>query len=212
MKGPRTDDVAPVRTSISRYAGVVAAVLALTTVLGACSSSDEAAATGPCSGRVKVGSTDSNANETTRILNRALRDELAGNITGAEKEYREVVDRGPNKEAFFNLGLICQNAKNNTVAEEQYRLALAVDPKMEVALYNLAIVRTLQNDIPGAISLYRRAVAANAKDANAHYNLGLLLRGQGKTAEGNQEVQTGVNLDGTLRAKAIAQGVPLAGS
>jgi Tfp pilus assembly protein PilF len=204
----------PVRTSISRRAGAVAAVLALTTVLGACSSSGKPAATGPCSTSIKVGSgTDSNAKETTKILNRGLQEQLAGNITDAEKDFRDVVDRdSKNKYAFYNLGLICQNAKNNSAAEEQYRLALAVDPKFEVALYNLAIVRTLQNDIPDAISLYRQAIASNAKDANAHYNLGLLLRGQGKTDEGNKEVQTGVNLDGTLRPKAIAQGVPLTGS
>jgi tetratricopeptide (TPR) repeat protein len=161
-----------------------------------------------------VGSgTDPNPKETTKLLNRGLQEQLAGNITDAEKDFRAVIDRvSKNKYAFYNLGLICQNAKNNSEAEKRYRLALAIDPKFEVALYNLAIVRTLQSDIPDAISLYRRAIASNPRDANAHYNLGLLLRGQGQTEQGNAEVQTGVNLDGTLRAKAIAQGVPLTGS
>jgi tetratricopeptide (TPR) repeat protein len=72
----------------------------------------------------------------------------------------------------------CQNQNKNAEAETAYRRAIAIDPKFEVALYNL----------------------------------GLLLRGRKKTQEGNAEVQTAVNLDPSLRPKAIAQGVPLTGS
>lgn len=196
--------VPPVRTPISRRAGAVAAVLALSLILGACGSD-----------KPKVGSppTPAEAKETAKILNRGLQAQIAGNIDKAEDDFKEVVDRDPkNKFAFYNLGLIYQNQKKNDDAEKQYRLALAIDPKFEVALYNLAIVRTLLEDVPGAIQLYRDAIASNAKDANAHYNLGLLLRGQGQIEEGNKEVRAGVNLDATLRPKAIAEGVPLTGS
>jgi hypothetical protein len=55
-------------------------------------------------------------------------------------------------------------------------------------------------------------IAVNAKDANAHFNLGLLLRKEGQTTEGNAEVQTAANLDSSLRAKATQLGVPLTGS
>jgi Tfp pilus assembly protein PilF len=195
----------PVRTSISRRAGALAAAIALALVLGACSSSSKPGATG--------NTTAQDVKTTAKILQRGLQEQVAGNLTAAEKDFKDVISRDPkNKFAFYDLGLIYQTQKKSSDAEAQYRLALAIDPKFEVALYNLGILRANANDVTGAIDLYRRAIASNAKDANAHYNLGLLLRGQGKTQEGNAEVQTAVNLDKTLRPKAINEGVPLTGS
>jgi tetratricopeptide (TPR) repeat protein len=211
----------PVRTSISRRARAIAAVvalaLALAFMLGACGSSSKPGATGICSSSAEPGSpgttTAKDAKDTAKILNQGLSKQRAGNIAGAEKDFKEVIKRDPNnKYAYYDLGLICQNQKKNAEAETAYRQAIAIDPKFEVALYNLGILRANANDVNGAIDLYRRAIAANAKDPNAHYNLGLLLRGQKKTQEGNAEVQTAVNLDPSLRPKAIAEGVPLTGS
>jgi tetratricopeptide (TPR) repeat protein len=207
----------PMQTSIGRRAGAVAAVVALTLVLGACSSSSKPGATGICSSSAQPGSpgttTAKYAKDTAKILNQGLAKQRAGNIADAEKDFKEVIKRDPNnKYAYYDLGLICQNQKKSAEAETAYRRAIAIDPKFEVALYNLAILRANANDVNGAIDLYRSAIAANAKDPNAHYNLGLLLRGQKKIQEGNAEVQTAVNLDASLRAKAIKEGVPLTGS
>jgi Tfp pilus assembly protein PilF len=194
-----------VRTSITRRAGAAAAVVALALALGACSSSAKPGVTGS--------TTPTDAKTTAALLQRGLQEQVAGDLTNAEKDFKVVISRDPkNKYAFYNLGLIYQTQAKNSAGESEYRLALSIDPKFGPALYNLGILRTLAKDIPGAIDLYRRAIASNAKDANAHYNLGLLLRGQGKTGEGNQEVQTAVNLEPSLRAKALKEGVPLTGS
>jgi len=194
-----------VQTSITRRAGAAAAVVALSLALGACSSSGKPGTTGS--------TTPTNAGTPAALLQRGLREQVAGDLTNAEKDFKSVISKDPkNKYAFYNLGLIYQTENKNSDSENQYRLALSIDPKFGPALYNLGILRTLAKDIPGAIDLYRRAIASNAKDANAHYNLGLLLRQQGKTAEGNQEVQTAVNLEPSLRTKALKEGVPLTGS
>jgi len=194
-----------VRTSITRRAGAAAVVVALSLALGACSSSGKPGASG--------NTTPNDAKGTAALLQKGLQEQVAGNLTDAESDFKEVIRRDPkNKYALYDLGLIYQTQGKNSDGEAQYRLALAIDPKFGPALYNLAILRTIAKDIPGAIKLYREAIAANAKDPNSHYNLGLLLRGQGKTDEGNKEVQTAVNLDPTLRAKAIKEGVPLTGS
>jgi Tfp pilus assembly protein PilF len=190
------------RIPIFRCGAAIAVALSL--VLGACGD-DKAGVGNP--------PTPADAKETSRILNRGLQAQLAGNIDDAEDDFKEVIERDPkNKYAFYNLGLIYQNRNENEDAEQYYRLALAIDPKFGVALYNLAILRAAADDIPGAIRLYREAIASNPKDANAHYNLGLLLRAHGQTVEGNKEVRTAVNLDANLRPKAIAEGVPLTGS
>ena len=196
--------------SITRRAGAVAAVVALSLALGACSSSSKPGTSGTTTPGT---TTPGGAKATGALLQKALQEQVAGNLTGAESDFKQVISQDPNnKYAYYDLGLIYQTQNKNSPAETQYNDALAIDAKFGPALYNLAILRTLDKDIPGAVSLYQRAIAANAKDANAHFNLGLLLRGQGKTAEGTQEVQTAVNLDPTLKKKATAEGVPLTGS
>ena len=186
----------PVRSSISRRAVSAVAVVALSVSLGACSSSSKLT-----------------AKESASLLNKGLQAQVAGNVGEAEKDFKKIIKSdASNKFAHYNLGLIYQNQSKSSDAENQYRAALAIDSKFGPALYNLGILRANANDTTGAISLYRRAIAADAKDSNAHFNLGLLLRGQGNTKDGNAEVQTAVNIDPSLRSKAIAQGVPLTGS
>ena len=194
----------PARSSITRrVASAVVVALALT--LGACSSSSKPGAGGT--------TTPAEAKATNALLQQGLQAQVAGNLEEAEKDFKEVIERDPNnKYAHYDLGLIYQTQGKSSDGEDEYNKALAVDPKFGPALYNLAILRTLAKDIDGAIALYRRAIATNAKDSNAHFNLGLLLREQGQTEEGNTEVRTAVNIDSSLRSKAIAQGVPLTGS
>ena len=45
-----------------------------------------------------------------------------------------------NKYAYYNLGYIAQVRGDKANAESQYKLALAVDPKYDPALYNPALV------------------------------------------------------------------------
>ena len=198
----------PVRSSITRRAASAAAVVALALALGACSSSSKPGAAG-----TDCATTSANAKAVAALVQKGLQAQIAGNDTEAEKNFKEVLcSDAANKYAHYNLGLIYQNRGNNSDAEAEYDKALAADAKFGPALYNLAIVRTAAKDIDGAIALYRRAIVSNPKDSNAHFNLGLLLREQDQTEEGNTEVQTAVNIDPSLRSKAIAQGVPLTGS
>ena len=172
--------------------------------LGACSSSSKGGS-GAGTPSTAVG------NQASSLLNKALQEEVSGNVAQAKTDFTEVVRLDPNnKFAHYNLGLIAQRAANNSEAESEYRQTLTIDPKYPDALYNLAILRANAGAGSEAIDLYRRVIAADAKFAAAHFNLGLLLRGAGKTADGNAEVQTAVKLDPSLAARAKAQGIPLA--
>jgi Tfp pilus assembly protein PilF len=196
--------VSALRSSIPRRAATVVAGIALALTLGACSSSSKPGASStPGTGGAK---------STAALLQQALQDQVAGNLTQAEPKFLEVIRRDPeNKFAYYDLGLIYQTQNKFEDAERQYRISLTVDSKFGPALYNLAILRTTAKDDAGATALYRRAIAANAQDANAWFNLGLLLRKAGTTTEGNAVVQIAVNLDSSLRTKAIREGVPLTG-
>ena len=89
-------------------------------------------------------------------------------------------------------------AGNYGLAEEKSRAALETDPAYVPALFNLAILRT-SRDPEEAIALYRRAVAADKKDAAAWLNLGLLLRAAGQMKEGDKAVLKAIALDPTLQ-------------
>lgn len=172
------------------------AVVPLSLAIGSCSSSSK------LSGR-----------DTTALLNKGLEAQVSGNLDQAEQDFKRVIEADPgNTVARYDLGLIYQTQGKSSDSEAQYRKALAIDPEYVPALLNLAILRAGAEDVAGAVNLYRRAIAVSANDANAHYNLGVLLRRQNKTAEGNAQIQTAVNLDPSLRQKAIKEGVPLTGS
>ena len=69
---------------------------------------------------------------------------------------------------------------------------------MPSALFNLAIVRTSLGAPADAIALYRQVIAADPESAVAHFNLGLLLRQAGQTAEAQQELATAQRIDPKL--------------
>jgi tetratricopeptide (TPR) repeat protein len=71
---------------------------------------------------------------------------------------------------------------------------------MESALFNLAIVRTSAGASQEAIVLYRQVIAVDPNYAAAHFNLGLLLRQLGQTADAQQELATAQRLDPKLVA------------
>ncbi|OLD11057.1 MAG: hypothetical protein AUJ06_01075 [Chloroflexi bacterium 13_1_40CM_3_70_6] len=124
-------------------------------------------------------------------LARGLQAHTAGKLDEATTAYFETLAKDPtNKYAFYNLRL--------AAAESYYRLALDQDSRMPSALFNLAIVRTSLGAPQDAVALYRQVIAADPDSAVAHFNLGLLLRQAGQTAEAQQELATAQRLDPKL--------------
>jgi tetratricopeptide (TPR) repeat protein len=147
-------------------------------------------------------STQPDSKKAATALDAGLKAHAAGDLTKAAAEYRKVLKYDPkNKYAYYNLALIDAASGNYGLAEEKYRKAIASDPNYEPALFNLAILRT-GRDPKEAISLYKRAVAANPKDASAWLNLGLLLRAAGQKAEGNKDVLKAIALNPKLKDPA----------
>lgn len=132
-----------------------------------------------------------------------------GDLDRAERLYREAVDvdDGGRPYAHYNLGLVRQTTGRPTEAEEQYRLALAIDPNLASASYNLAILRTQAGAFDEAVELYQRVVTLAPDDAAAHLNLGLLLAQLGRTDEALRELSTAADLDPEL-ARRVASAEP----
>lgn len=132
-------------------------------------------------------------------LARGIAAQNANKLDEATKDYFEVLSNDPkNKFAFYDLGQIAKFQNRFEVAEGYYRQALESDPNYAPALFGLGFVRQHFNDVQGAIDLYRKTISFDPNNAAAHYNLGILLRVQGKTAEGDAEIARAIQLDPTL--------------
>ena len=108
--------------------------------------------------------------------------------------------------ASYNIASIYQLLNRNSEAEDQYQITLRIDPGYDPP-FNLAVLHADSGDTVGAILYYRRAIAADYRDANAHFNLGVLLRQSGQGQEGAEQLRVAASLDPSL-ANAPAQGVP----
>jgi tetratricopeptide (TPR) repeat protein len=113
-----------------------------------------------------------------------------------------------NKFAYYNLGLIDQQAGNNVAAEKEYRQALSLDANFDRAMFNLAILRT-PADPNEAATLYRKVIAIDPNWAGAHLNLGFVLISTGQSAEGRSELDRAVAIDPTLAPRVkVAPSAP----
>ena len=141
------------------------------------------------------------ATKASDALAAGLKAHAAGQLVTAAEKYHETLALDPNnKYAYFDLGVIDQSQGRAASAEGNYRTALGIDPKFTPALFNLAIIRT-PTDPAEAISLYQQVIAVNPNDADAHLNLGFVLKSTGKTSEGDAELSRAVQIDPALQSR-----------
>ena len=139
------------------------------------------------------------ADPAADALARGIAAHNADKLDEATKDYFEVLSSDPkNKFAFYNLGQIARVQNRLAIAEGYYRAALEADGNYGPALFGLGVVRQAFNAVQEAIDLYRKDIGLEPNNAAAHYNLGLLLRIQGKTAEGDAEIAKAIQLDPKL--------------
>ena len=138
------------------------------------------------------------ADPAADALARGIAAHNAGKTDEATKDYFEVLQNDPtNKFAFYNLGQIARVQNKLAIAEGYYRSSLESDPNFGPSLFGLGVVRQAFS-ADEAIALYRKDIAVEPNNAAAHYNLWILLRIQGKTAEGDAEIAKGMQLDPKL--------------
>ncbi len=132
-----------------------------------------------------------NLTEAEKLYRAVLRDEpqqldamaLLGLVCGAKGEHDEAISlvekaaaRDPKSPLFrFQLGTVLMNAKRLPQAIAAFRQALALQPGMAQAWYNMANALRADGDWAGAISAYRQAIKLIPNYAEAYNNLALSL-------------------------------------
>jgi tetratricopeptide (TPR) repeat protein len=108
----------------------------------------------------------------------------------------EVVRRDPeNWKALFALAQIHGDAERWKPALENYQRVLAIRPDHGGALLGAGEAYAKLNDPQAAEKLLRRAMASDAKNADAANQLGLLLAKQDRAAEAKQWFERAISID-----------------
>lgn len=107
----------------------------------------------------------------------------------AEDEYNAAIKANQYDElSWRQLGETMSTKGDFKAAEEDYRRALALQPKDSNAKTGLAIALISLNQTDDAISLLENAVKDDPTNLTAHYRLSILYRRAGRTAEAQHEL------------------------
>jgi Flp pilus assembly protein TadD len=120
-----------------------------------------------------------------------------GKPADAEKEFRKAIRLHPKHDlAHLNLGKLLAINGNLENAEIEFHAAIAANSSLADAHYNLGLTLTAKpgQDIDGAIACYQSAIALAPNHAEAHCNLGELLRRQGRFADALKHLMKGHDL------------------
>ncbi len=137
-----------------------------------------------------------------RLFSEGLQAQTHGQPALAANDYLRSVKINPeNKVAWYDLGLIQQEAGNDSQAEIYYERSSALDPHYVPPLYNLATLVAPRYPA-SAVKLYEKVIAVEPKLAQAHLDLGFALQAVGQRTQGNAQIAEAVRLDPSLSSRA----------
>ena len=89
----------------------------------------------------------------------------------------------------YHSGILRERQGNARKAEDEYRLALKIQPDYVPAMVNLAAILVEEKRYDDALPVLQKALGIDPKNPSAHYNLGRLYVEQGKVEEGKKQLQ-----------------------
>jgi tetratricopeptide (TPR) repeat protein len=101
-------------------------------------------------------------------------EENAATQSQAIAVYQMVLELDPgHAAAHINLGTLCYNRQDYTLAEKHYRIAISIDPRYALAYFDLGNVLDETGRVIEAIQAYNTALQLAPTYGDAHYNLAL---------------------------------------
>jgi Flp pilus assembly protein TadD len=117
------------------------------------------------------------------MLGLARLDQLAGRVQEAEQGYRKALKAAPNDSVVLDaLGQYYSTQEKWPQAIDTLRQAMTAAPNDNTVRFHLAVAMAKSGDITGAKSHFINSVG----DAEADYNIGLILHDQGKLEQAEQ--------------------------
>lgn len=136
------------------------------------------------------------------LIKQGLVAQRAGETTTAAAAYKAalIID-ATSAVAHYDLGDLQQvNLGETSAAISNYQMALAAEPTLLPALFNLAILETARTPT-AAVLTYRRLLGLYKSDAPAMWNLGYVLVSLGQTKVGENDVAHAIALDPALASR-----------
>ena len=133
-----------------------------------------------------------------QVFAEALALHQAGKLEDAEALYRRLLgSRGKaiNAAVHNNLGSVLKGQGRLGEAIENYRDAIALDPRCSSAHTNLGNALMDAGDAGAAVSCYQTAIAIDPGNAGAHSNLGAVLTRQDRWDEAAISLREAIRLD-----------------
>jgi tetratricopeptide (TPR) repeat protein len=114
------------------------------------------------------------------LLGLARLDQMCGNLEQAEKQYRQAIKLEPNSGlANFSLGQFYASQKRWDESAEALTKAMLSEPEQIEFRYALAVALVHRGDVDAALPHFIRTIG----DAEAHYNVGLILQEENRLEE-----------------------------
>lgn len=131
------------------------------------------------------------------ILGLARLDQLSGNLEQAEQNFKRAVKIAPTSaSAQFGLGQFHASQKQWKEASEALTKAMLAEPDESQYRYALAVSLVHCGDVDSALPHFIRTIG----DAEAHYNVGLILQEEGKLDEAERQFSLAVTKKPELTA------------
>ena len=130
------------------------------------------------------------------ILNEALKNHSAGNLTEASKYYQYLIKDGFKDETVFNnYGMILILLGKLKEAELSIRRAIELNPNNEGSYLNLGGILNDLGKFKEAEIVIRKAIQLNQKNAASYSNLGGILKEIGKLKEAEIVIRKAIQLN-----------------
>ncbi len=118
------------------------------------------------------------------IVGLALIDQLAGRNFQAQKGYQKALQLNPNNpQALDAMGQFYASKGRWDNAVDLLTQAMLAGPNEPLYKFHLAVAKTKQGDVQGAIPLFTKTVG----EAEGHFNIGRILLSDGKIAGAGQQ-------------------------
>ncbi len=133
-----------------------------------------------------AGMNNSHANQAQSLVEQAMRAmarHKAGDLFGAEEDYRAVVGQVQHIGLYAGFGALLLQTRRRDEAARWLRRTLALDPARDAAIGNLGVLLHERGDRGAAERWLRRQLALSPNSPGAMANLGIVLTATGRLPE-----------------------------